>query len=207
MSRLGGAADLDFLELGPLEGGHTWMLCQRGARSVTSVEANSRAYLRCLISKELLGMSAAHFLLGDFLSYLKATDRRFDAILASGVLYHMQDPIALLREIGRHSDRLVLWTHYYDQAVLTPDHSQYRMFAGAMPLVGVDGASIQGYRRYYLESLESQTFCGSGSTWSVWLERPTILHSLEAMGYSNIRIDVEVPDDPHGPSFLVTAWR
>ena len=204
---LGGVADLDILELGPLEGGHTWMLCQKGARSVTAVEANSRAYLKCLITKELLGMPAAHFLFGDFLAYLREVPRRFDALLASGVLYHMQDPIGLLEEMGRHSDRLILWTHYYDPAVLTPAHDQHRMFDTQVELRGVDGDPVVGHRHSYHEGLASQAFCGSGSTWSIWLERPTILATLEAMGYANVRIDMDQPDHQNGPSFLVTAWR
>lgn len=40
------------LELGPLEGGHTYMMHTMDAAEITAVEANSRALLKCLIVKE-----------------------------------------------------------------------------------------------------------------------------------------------------------
>jgi hypothetical protein len=39
------------LELGPLEGGHSFALHHIGAATITAVEANSRAFLKCLIIK------------------------------------------------------------------------------------------------------------------------------------------------------------
>ncbi len=53
----GGYVGRDVLELGPLEGGHTYLLDRMGVKSVTAVEASSRAYLKCLIAKETFGMS------------------------------------------------------------------------------------------------------------------------------------------------------
>ena len=40
-----GVKDADVVELGPLEGGHTFMLHQAGARRVVAVEGNTRAFL------------------------------------------------------------------------------------------------------------------------------------------------------------------
>ena len=60
------------LELGPLEGGHTYMLSKRGARSVTAIEANREAYLRCLVAKELLGVERVNFLYGDAIDFLRS---------------------------------------------------------------------------------------------------------------------------------------
>ena len=36
------------LELGPLEGGHSYMLLNKAAGKVVSIEANTRAFLKCL---------------------------------------------------------------------------------------------------------------------------------------------------------------
>src|SRR6187549_1828057 len=54
LGRLGGIDGGNVLELGPLEAGHTYMLERAGAASVVAVEANTRAYLKCLIVKEIL---------------------------------------------------------------------------------------------------------------------------------------------------------
>ena len=47
--------DKTSLELGPLEAGHTFMLEHAGYQ-LEAVEANSHAFLKCLIVKELLGL-------------------------------------------------------------------------------------------------------------------------------------------------------
>src|SRR5262245_46615088 len=49
----GGVQGRTALELGPLEGGHAYMLEQLGASDVTAVEGNTRAFLKCLVVKEL----------------------------------------------------------------------------------------------------------------------------------------------------------
>ena len=85
--QLGGFAGKRVLELGPLEGGHAYMLEQLGAASVFSLEASSRAFLKCLVLKEAFGLTRTRFLLGDFMPYLHTTADEFDVIFACGVLY------------------------------------------------------------------------------------------------------------------------
>ena len=90
LSKIGDYKGISVLELGPLEGGHAYMLEKAGVGSVLSIEANTRAFLKCLISKEIFGLNKCHFLLGDFTEYLNKLDEhiRFDLVFASGVLYH-----------------------------------------------------------------------------------------------------------------------
>jgi hypothetical protein len=71
----GPLVDRHVLELGPLEGGHTSMLEAAGAR-VDAIEANELAFLRCLIRKEIVGLTRSKFWLGDF---VKALPRRTTA--------------------------------------------------------------------------------------------------------------------------------
>src|ERR1700741_3063398 len=82
VANMGGVDGLEVLELGPLEGGHSAMLHDAGA-SVLAIEANTHAFLKCLITKNLLGLDRCRFELGAFLPYLKETERRFDLVLAS----------------------------------------------------------------------------------------------------------------------------
>ena len=88
-SEIGGLSEKSVLELGPLEGGHTSMLEQLGAADITAIEANTRAFLKCLIVKELLNLQHAHFLCGDCVEYLHQPGPSFEVCVASGVLYHM----------------------------------------------------------------------------------------------------------------------
>lgn len=206
ISRLGGLGGFRVLELGPLEGGHTWMMLEAGASSVTAVESNSRAYLKCLIAKEMLGMTNAHFLLGDCTRFLEESGDRWDLLLASGILYHMRDPVALLRLIAEHSDRAVIWTHYYDAQVLQANGAG-QPFKGTV-VFDVDGVEAIGRRREYEEqSLSSQAFCGGSASWSVWLTKDSILRVLRHYGYTTIT--VEYDDHAHhlGPNLLLVAER
>ena len=111
---LGPFRDKTVLELGPLEGGHSWMMANMGAASGTAVEANIRAFLKCLIVKDLLNTPRTRFLCGDFIAYLEEQQPRYDIVVASGVLYHMRDPVHLIDLITRTADRVYLWTHYFD---------------------------------------------------------------------------------------------
>ena len=63
---------------------------------MTAIEANTRAYLKCLIAKELLDMSRLGFLLGDFMEYLRGDPDHVDVCFASGVLYHVPNPVETL---------------------------------------------------------------------------------------------------------------
>ena len=103
------------LELGPLEAAHTWRLEQLGAGEIIAIEANVEAYLKCLIVKEELQLKRSRFLLGDFVEFLNRTQQSFDLILASGVLYHLSNPLEAIRQIATHASRCFVWTHYYDR--------------------------------------------------------------------------------------------
>src|SRR5436190_16044191 len=54
-SEIAGFEGKTVLELGPLEGAHSYLMERLGAKEVVSVEANTQAYLKCLIAKEILG--------------------------------------------------------------------------------------------------------------------------------------------------------
>ena len=103
-------------ELGRLEGAHTFMLERHGAASIVAVEGNRGAILECLITKELLALERSRFLCGDFLAYLQATSDTYDVCFASGVLYHVQNPVELIARIAARAELLFIWTHYYDEA-------------------------------------------------------------------------------------------
>lgn len=68
--KVGGFEGCKIIELGPLEAGHTYMLEKRAANSILAIEANTRAYLKCLIVKEILNLERSRFLPGDFVKYL-----------------------------------------------------------------------------------------------------------------------------------------
>lgn len=65
IKRFGKLADKTILEIGPLEGMHTFMLNRERPRKIDSIEANRLNYLRCLVTSQALRLDRAHFFLGD----------------------------------------------------------------------------------------------------------------------------------------------
>ena len=57
LDRAGPLAGRTVLELGPLDGAHTALLAQAGPASIVAIEANSLAYLRCLVTKEIMSFA------------------------------------------------------------------------------------------------------------------------------------------------------
>jgi hypothetical protein len=195
------------LELGPLEGGHTFTLHSLGADTITAIEGNSRAYLKCLVVKELFSLRSVNFLYGDFCKYLETSKTDFDLIFASGVLYHMNDPLKLLSLIAQHSNKLYLWTHYYDNALLQNVYGD-QFISRFGPTVNIEcmGYHCEAHTYYYPpETLESQTFCGGNAPTSLWLTRHDILSFLDHVGFNKIAIDHETPTHQYGPAFSIAA--
>ena len=202
--QLGTFRDKTVLELGPLEGGHSWMMANMGAASVTGVEANIRAFLKCLVVKEMLNTPRTRFLCGDFIAYLEEQQPRYDIVLASGVLYHMRDPVHLIDLINRTADRVYLWTHYFDPEVCGAVGSA--RFPSATETES-HGFKHTLYRHEYLHLLQNEKFCGGGTTYTNWLTRSEIIGALRHFGFQQIETAFEQPDHQAGPAFAVVGLR
>ena len=193
------------LELGPLEGAHTFKLTSCGAQ-VDAVEANKNAFLRCLITKEITNMHHARFLLGDFVSFLENDrSKTWDFIVACGVLYHMRDPAKVLDLICQRTNALYLWTYFVDMSILgDTDRSNWNKVAET---VSFNGAKITMYRRSYAGSNESPAFCGGIFDNHRWMSREGIFQILEQHGFTEIQINHESPYGEFGSSASIFARR
>jgi hypothetical protein len=205
IQNLGGVEGFRILELGPLEGGHSYMLDRAGAASVTSVEANPRAFLKCLTAKEILGMEKVSFRLGDFRELLACSQDNWDLCVASGVLYHMLDPVGLLKTLAEHSDRLFLWTHYYDEAAIQANPRVSQRFGKVV--AGQAGSFSYTLHRFNYLTFEGKAFTGGSAQFSNWLPRADIFGALQYFGFKNFLTNDEIPDHPNGPSLSILATR
>lgn len=207
VNQIGGVRGRSVYECGPLEAGHTYMMEKYGASGVVAVEANQRAFLKCLVVKELLELQKVRFLHGDFVQHLRETDTPFDICLVSGVLYHMLDPVELIALIAKHCrGHCFIWTHYYDEKIITSSRRLARQFKGVKPSEH-DGFAHTLYRREYQGALNWSGFCGGGSTLSYWMSREDILNALAHFGFEVVGIDFDQPNHQHGPAFAITAKR
>ncbi len=194
VSRIDG---MSVLELGPLEGMHTHQLEQLGAGRILAIEANVEAYLKCLVIKEALGMKAAHFMLGDFNLFLASSPERFDMVFCVGVLYHMEDPLTLIRNIGRTTSKCFVWTHYHDPNRLSDRKPEQ---------VVVDGFPATYFRNQYRDRALPQ-FWGGNKASSSWMLQADIVSAFRHFGFDTVEIIVDEPYSQNGASFCFAASR
>ena len=188
---------MSVLELGPLEGMHTHRLEQLGAARILAIESNVEAYLKCLIIKEAMRMTHSSFMLGDFNLYLQDTQQRFDMVFACGVLYHMEDPLALIRGIARTTDRCFVWTHYFDDSTTTG--------RVAVP-AALDGITAT-YHRWRYHDRAQPVFWGGNKATASWMKRDDILAAFRHFGMDQIDIIADDRGAVHGPAISFAASR
>lgn len=194
------------LELGPLEGGHTYLLHEAGAR-VVSIEGSAKSFLKCLVVKEILNLNRAHFVLGDFMPYLETTNERFDLVVASGVLHHSADPISLLKLTRRVADKVAIWTHYWDADAMASNDTLAPLFRSPAVPTPFGTSEVRLHPRYDDGAVpKPESCCGPHAT-SLWFERDDLFTVLSSIGLSQITVLDEDLRHPNGPAILLCAER
>ena len=193
------------LELGPLEGGHSSMLQRAGAGSVLSVESNSRAYLKCLIVKEILELDKVRFVLGDAYKFLETDRSTFDLAIAYGILYRLRDPhrlFELLLPRVRSGGRLLLWTHHWSETAERDCATLRGNFTGSRTVDLPDGKRLLLMKHDYGSGFFKRGFFGGNAGYSEWMTRDGILDAASAFGFQPEA--VEDVAHPNGPSIAAT---
>ena len=209
LEQIGGVEGKAILELGPLEGGHSFMMERSGAASITAIEANTRAFLKCLIAKELLRLKRVHFQCGDFVEYLRQRPGKFDFCIASGVLYHQTNPIELLHLLGEACDQVYIWTHYFEPEIVRQNPNLSQNFKSS------ENTEYGGFKHVlhlhqYADSLTVPGFCGGGNSYSNWISRDDLFRGLEHFGFRDIVVRSSEDDTahhPNGPAISLVATK
>lgn len=197
---------MNVLELGPLEGGHTYMLQNAGANEIVSIEANTLNYMKCLLVKEIFVLDRAQFLLGDFVEYLSQSDAVFDLVVASGVLYHLIDPLPAILGMMKRSKRIFIWSHFFDDKVMPASDPRRAAFTGKTVEREVDGFKATYYMRSYGGTHHAKDFCGGIYSESVWLDRDQLVLIFGQAGYE-VETAFETPNAPNGPASCLLAIK
>ncbi|MAN37267.1 MAG: hypothetical protein CMI21_06550 [Opitutae bacterium] len=202
----GEARGKSILELGPFEGGHTYMLSKLDPSLIISIEANVSCFLKCLCIKEAFDLRNVEFRLGDFNEYLPTCERRFDLVVASGVLYHSSDPMALLESVCRVSDNLFIWTHYADPDRMETNPNLKKKFG---PLQGgsFGGLDYEFFEQTYQYGVTDEEFCGGTGKTSRWLTKDAIVSALRHFGHKEVRYGPDDVNHPNGPSACLFSRR
>jgi len=195
------------LEVGPLEGMHTYMLHSHLPARIDAIEANRLCFLRCLVTKQILNIDTASFMLGDIQSWLTERDETYDFALASGVLYHMADPGEFLRLLASRTKAVFIWTHFVLEDAMPEGDVRRLPFSGKVETRMVDGVPVRYYERSYHHANANASFCGGMKDRHFWMHRDDILMLLRKLGYSDIVIRDENLNHPGGPSFSLLARK
>ena len=193
------------LELGPLEGSHSQMMSLMGARSITAIEGNKRAFLKCLCIKEIFDLGNVKFLLGDFNKFLEECDNRYDIAVASGVLYHMESPLSLLSLLTKTADRVFLWTHFYDEGIIDARADKH-LFSPSFAIYQDAMCYFGATKAYAEQAVEWDGFSGGPSNKATWLTLTSILDFFAYAGFET-KTNFEQRGHPNGPAIAVCATR
>jgi hypothetical protein len=131
---------------------------------------------------------------------------RYDLAVASGILYHMTDPVTLLARLSRAADRLYLWTHYYDEAAIAARPKLAARFWSTESRT-VDGFPHTLHVHSYQAAGFQPAFCGGAAATSRWLSRADILGALRHVGFDDIEVGSDDPAGPNGPALALVARR
>lgn len=192
------------LELGPLEAGHTFMISRKGARDVLAIEANGRAYLKCLVVKEVLDISNARFLLGNALPFLRETDRQFDVGVACAFLNHLVQPVEVIQLLLRRCRAVFIWNVTFHPSLFEKQPALETRFG---PAIQAEWAGYQHvlHPHYYGEGIDYRTFWGGSAPSCCWMESEGIAGALKHFGCS--RLVTREEENPFGKALGVVARR
>jgi Protein of unknown function (DUF1698) len=202
-----GIKGFSVLELGPFEAYNTWQLEKLGAKSVIAIENNNLNFLKCLIVKEITGMTSK-FLYGDFIPYLEKCTLQYDIVWASGVLYHQTQPLKLLELISRVSNRVFIHSHYFDSDAILKNPNLSVNFIEKNSIVS-EGRGYYANLHFhsYAKEKTNLIFSGGADDYSFWMEKRDIFGFLQHLGFDKINIGIDDLNNPNGPGMFFLAER
>jgi SAM-dependent methyltransferase len=171
------------LDLACLDGQFSIECALQGAE-VVGIEAREASVVKARFAQEVLGLERLEFVQDDVRNLSVERYGEFDAVICSGILYHLDTPdvfhlIERTFDVTRHL--VVIDTHVTLEPDVTVEHG---------------GASYRGERlpeRHLTPEAESdgppeikQLWASVGNETSLLLSRPSLLNALAAAGFSSV---------------------
>ncbi len=174
------------LELGALEGAHTFLLAQRpGVIRVLALEGREQNLRKARFVKELLGVRNAEFAQANLESSDLASLGDFDVVFCSGLLYHLPEPWKLIAQLPAVAPRLFIWTHYAAEAEAEPVST------------GLRG-------KIHIEGGGTEPLSGMSPT-ATWLTLESLITTLTTSGYGSVHVMHNDPTHANGPAVTIGA--
>ncbi len=174
------------LELGSLEGAHTFVLAERrGVKRVVALEGRERNLRKARLIQDLLQVRNAEFAQANLEESDLSALGKFDTIFCSGLIYHLPEPWKLIERLPAIAPSLFIWTHY------APDAEADVISNGLRGRIFVEGGS-------------EEPLSGMSPT-SMWLTLGSLITSLTRSGYRTIHIMHNDLTHSNGPAVTIGA--
>lgn len=176
------------LELGSLEGGHTFTLARHsGVSQVIGIEGRKENLGKARFIQKLLEVSNVDFVEGNLENINLSRFGKFDAVFCVGVLYHLLAPWLLIEQIGHISNNLFIRTHYADPKKCDE--------------------IVKGYKGIFYEEKGLKDSLGGLSAKSFWPSLDSLTKMLAREGFEIFNIIQDEPDHPNGPRLTAATSK
>ncbi|CAN5377725.1 hypothetical protein BH10ACI3_BH10ACI3_18300 [soil metagenome] len=174
------------LELGSLEGGHSFAMAKRpSTQSVLALEARSQNIERATFVNEVLRNEKVKFIEADIEKTELADFGKFDVVFCSGLLYHLMEPWKLVEQCRQISPNIYISTQYACE-------NEAKRFSN-------------GYRgKWYREGGWLDPLSGV-SKYSFWLSMGSLINLLTKNGFGKITIHENNLSHPNGCAVNLSA--
>jgi hypothetical protein len=167
------------LDLGSLEGLFPVEMAQQGAETV-GVEIRQNNIEKARFLKEALGLENLQLRQDDVRTLSEADYGRFDAIICSGLLYHLEarDVIELIRTMYAMVDRVVVIDTHVALAPERDFEHEGTTYSGKLYGEFAAGATEEERAASRLSSADNNS--------SFWLTRPSLVNAMLEAGFSSV---------------------
>jgi len=174
------------LELGSLEGAHSFILAQHpGVQRVLALEGREANLRKARFVQGLVQVGNVEFAQANLEHAELASFGKFDAVFCSGLLYHLPKPWKLIEQLPAVAPLLFLWTMYAHEKEASDMANGLR-------------GKIQG------EGGPDEPLSGLSPT-ATWLTLDSLRRLLTASGYRRIEVIRDDAAHPNGPAVTIGA--
>jgi SAM-dependent methyltransferase len=176
------------LELGSLEGAHSFILAQHpGVKRVVALEGRETNLRKARFVQELLQVRNVEFAQANLEHADLSGFGKFDAIFCCGLLYHLPEPWTLIQQCPSIAPLLFIWTQY------APETKARDL-----------GNGLRG--KIHIEGGPDEALSGMSAT-ATWLTLDSLRDLLARSGYGRIEVIHDDPAHANGPAVTIGATR
>jgi len=167
------------LDLGCLDGQFSIEFAQQGATTL-GIEVREANVKKAIFCKEILNLNKLEFQQEDARNISKETHGMFDAIICSGLLYHLtaSDSIQLISKMFEMSNKLVI----IDTHIALEPKSTY-----CKDNIEYFGSSFKEHKKNDTQTQKANKLWASWDNHeSFWFTRPSLVNILNKAGFSSV---------------------